>query len=77
MIQSNLPFENNDFTVGKLMAGILLLFVYFIPALISRDKKDFKKILIINLLTGWTILGWLIVMVWALNARKAPLKNEA
>lgn len=34
-----LPFENRELTIEKVMAGIVMLFVYFIPTIISWNKK--------------------------------------
>ncbi|WP_366518009.1 superinfection immunity protein [uncultured Flavobacterium sp.] len=35
-------------------------FVYFISSVIGRDKKNWKYIIIFNLLTAWTVIGWFI-----------------
>lgn len=66
---NNLPFENNDITIEKIVAGIVGLFVYFIPSVIGRDKKNWKYIFFFNLLTAWTVMGWFISFFWALNAK--------
>jgi hypothetical protein len=67
--QGKLPFENNDITVAKLMAGFLMIFVYFIPTLIARDKVNFKLIFVFNILTAWTMFGWFACFLWALKAK--------
>jgi Superinfection immunity protein len=67
-VENSLPFENNEITIEKIMAGMFGLAIYFIPTIISRDKKKWKIISIFNLLTGWTGIGWLISLVWALKA---------
>jgi len=67
--QTSLPFENNQITIEKIMAGFLGLFVYFIPTIVARDKIHFKRIFIFNLLTAWTFIGWLICFLWALKAK--------
>jgi hypothetical protein len=55
--------------------GIILLlaaaaFVCFLPAIIasSRSHHNTAAITCLCLLAGWTGLGWLIAMVWALTA---------
>jgi len=42
--------------------------LYFLPTIvgISRKKKNLAPIVIINLLLGWTIIGWIVALVWAL-----------
>ena len=42
---------------------------YFLPAIIAfaRSKRDAVSILVLNLLLGWTMIGWVIALVWALK----------
>jgi hypothetical protein len=46
--------------------GFLL---YFLPAIIAfaRDKRDAISILVLNILLGWRMIGWVIALVWALK----------
>ena len=46
----------------------LLLYLYFLPALIAWYNNDKNTIWIfhLNLVTGWTYLGWLVALFWAL-----------
>jgi hypothetical protein len=43
--------------------------LYFLPAIIAfaRSKRDSGAILVLNLLLGWTAIGWVIALVWALK----------
>ena len=43
--------------------------LYFLPAIIAfvREKRDAVSILVLNLLLGWTMIGWIIALVWALK----------
>jgi Superinfection immunity protein len=52
-----------------LVLGTLL---YFLPALIAHNKRDFTAIFIVNLLFGWTVIGWIIALVWACAAEPKP-----
>lgn len=47
--------------------GIIILAAYFLPAIIAIKDKHLQRgaITILNLLLGWTILGWVIALVWA------------
>jgi hypothetical protein len=47
--------------------------VYFAPALIAYEnkKRNSGAIFAMNLLLGWTFLGWVIALVWALT-KDAP-----
>src|SRR2546430_14220253 len=48
---------------------LLSLFLYFLPAYLARKKPDFTSILLLNLLAGWTFIGWIIALIWALTAK--------
>ena len=43
---------------------------YFLPSIVAfaRSKRDATSILILNLLLGWTAIGWVIALVWSLRA---------
>ena len=56
------------------MDGIILfltfsicLGLYFLPALVAEARKHPQKasITCLNLFLGWTLLGWVIAIVWA------------
>ena len=55
--------------------GLLLLALYFLPALVAKLRAHHQRgaILALNILLGWTLLGWVIAFVWAVTAvRAAP-----
>jgi hypothetical protein len=41
-----------------------------LPAIIAfaRSKRDAGAILVLNFLLGWTAIGWIIALVWALKS---------
>lgn len=43
--------------------------LYFLPAIIAfaRSKRDAMSILVLNFFLGWTAIGWVIALVWALK----------
>jgi hypothetical protein len=43
--------------------------LYFLPSIVAfaRSKRDAVSILVVNLLLGWTAIGWVIALVWALK----------
>ena len=64
--------------MSEVLIGILLVllfiigvvlgaFIYFLPTYVAgkKDHSNFVIILIINLLFGWTLLGWLACIIWA------------
>jgi len=44
--------------------------VYFLPAMIAlvRSHHEFVTILLINIFLGWTIIGWIAILAWALSS---------
>jgi TM2 domain-containing membrane protein YozV len=46
---------------------LISLFLYFLPAFLARNKPNFNGVLILNILAGWTFIGWIIALVWAVS----------
>ena len=42
---------------------------YFLPSILAlaRNKRDTTAILVLNILLGWTVIGWAIALIWALK----------
>jgi hypothetical protein len=42
---------------------------YFLPAIIAmrREHCDAAAIVVLNLLLGWTLLAWILALVWSLT----------
>ena len=58
--------------LSLLIVGVLFvigLVIYFLPTFVAkkRNHKNTAAIFALNLLTGWTFLGWAIALVWALK----------
>ena len=48
--------------------------LYFIPAFVADRRRAHNRlaILVLNLVAGWTAIGWIVALVWACTAvRKA------
>ena len=54
--------------------GILLAVAfYFLPSIIGGKKRNANSIFALNLLLGWSVIGWVVALVWALaNDAEAP-----
>ena len=52
---------------GAFGLSVVGLIVYFIPAIIAHTRNNIqsKAIFVLNLLLGWTALGWIAALVWA------------
>ena len=55
--------------VCALLISVLSLF-YFLPFAIAFYKKRINTgaIFALNLFLGWSLIGWVIALVWALKA---------
>ena len=55
-------------------ALLLTLAIYFIPSIVAmvNDHKNVAGIIILNLLTGWTGIGWVGALIWAVVNAKQP-----
>jgi len=49
---------------------ILSAVLYFLPTLLARHKEDFMGIFLVNLLAGWTVIGWFIALIWACSEER-------
>ena len=67
--------EAVDELVGFLILMPFLLGVYFVPTIVAfaRQHQDRWAILVVNLVFGFTGLGWLVSVIWALNAVHRPV----
>lgn len=47
--------------------------MYFLPSLIAlvRSKRDTTAICLLNFFLGWTFVGWVVALVWALKTDPA------
>jgi hypothetical protein len=48
------------------------LAVYLAPAVVAaaRRRPRWPAILMLDLLVGWTVVGWVVALVWALRSGK-------
>jgi hypothetical protein len=58
-----------------MLALILLLAIYMIPGIIAlcRSHRQAVPILVLDLLLGWTLIGWVVALVWSLTTPAAPV----
>jgi hypothetical protein len=49
---------------------IFLIALYFLPAIVAgaRHLPERAGITLLNLFLGWTFIGWVIALIWALTA---------
>ncbi|MCK5296120.1 MAG: superinfection immunity protein [Alphaproteobacteria bacterium] len=65
-IQKKLNEKNEGF---GFFSWLILIAVYFVPVIIAkkRNHQHIKFIVLVTVLTGWTVLGWLYALKTALD----------
>lgn len=60
------------------LGALIIASASMLPAIIAglRRHHNVVAIFVLNLLLGWTIVGWIIALVWSLTTR-APRRAEA
>jgi CHASE2 domain-containing sensor protein len=61
--------------LGPLLFLSAIVAVYLLPAFVAfkRRHRNRRAILVVNLLLGWTTIGWVVAMVWAFIGDVVPL----
>jgi hypothetical protein len=64
------------FVLLVLLAIALLL--YFVPWIVASNRNHPNKtaIVVLNIFTGWTFIGWIIALVWACTRPSSALSTE-
>lgn len=57
---------NFNLLVGYLFF-LVLVGLYFLPSIVGYSKRNFSGIFLLNLLPGWTMIGWVVALVWAVT----------
>jgi hypothetical protein len=59
--------------VGGLLLFCLAMVLYFLPAILA-DKRGHSRlvpIFILNFFLGWTLVGWVIALMWVYMEEKS------
>ena len=60
-----------SFGIFGAIPGIIIMFgmiiLYFLPSIIGarNHKKNQNAIILLNLFLGWSGIGWIIALIWA------------
>jgi hypothetical protein len=43
--------------------------MYFLPSIIAlaRNKRDIGAIVLLNFFLGWSVIGWVVALIWAVK----------
>lgn len=42
--------------------------MYFLPSIVGHNKRPFAGIFLLNFFLGWTVVGWVVALIWACTA---------
>jgi Superinfection immunity protein len=56
--------------IGGLFGLAAIVMIYFLPSIIGRRKHNSSAIFVLNLVAGWTFIGWVVALVWAVTKDK-------
>ncbi len=72
LVQSKSDLPDQD-TVIIVMIIVGIVF-YFIPSIIAlvRMKKNLIAIIALNFFLGWSLIGWVVSLVWSLSSDSKP-----
>ena len=66
-VKEDIPQQNNGL-MGTILAVLIVgLPIYFLPVIVAINKKKKQEVAIgvLNLFLGWTFIGWVVALVWA------------
>jgi|SRR5882724_441989 len=66
-----------DAPIGSLVLLMIITVAYWLPSgcAWSRRHRNTQAIVALNLFAGWTFVGWVIAMCWALTVPAPTLKG--
>lgn len=50
-------------------SGLVAVAIYFLPTIIAaaRHKRNMLGIVLLNVFLGWTLVGWVVALIWSLR----------
>lgn len=61
--------------MSEFVIVVVSLAIYFFPSIVGYGKRNFSSILLLNLFLGWTVIGWIVSIVWAVSYEK-PIEKS-
>jgi hypothetical protein len=59
--------QMQNLSLSEIGLLILMFGLYLLPALIAflRRNRNYPAVFLLNLLLGWTGIGWVVALVWS------------
>lgn len=53
----------------SLVIALFVFFMYMFPTIVAAryDHKNTQAISVLNIYLGWTFIGWVVCLVWAVK----------
>lgn len=64
--------EGSEIALARRLAiQLVAVLVYLAPSILAQRYQHPKQpqILMLNIALGWTIVGWIVALIWAFKAR--------
>ena len=60
-----------------IILAIFSLIIYFLPSIVANYREIEKQagVFVVNLFLGWTLIGWVVALTWAVTGEK-PKKPD-
>jgi len=64
--------------MGFVVLGLLLVFGYMLPTVIARSRchRSTSSIGIVNFFLGWTLIGWVVSLAWAVSSAQPSAERR-
>lgn len=58
---------------------VVMAVLYFLPTIVAacREKQNGISIWIANVFFGWTVVGWIICLVWAFSTSQVDMSAKS
>ena len=75
-VSFNLPHGSQ--IPGVLWNAIIAPTFYFLPTIIAiaRKRQTTLALFVLNLVLGWTVIGWIVALIWALYHERDSQRYE-
>ena len=74
-----MPFRIGPWEIALMLLILPSLAVYFVPTIVAivRHAQNVLGIVLLNIFGGWTLVGWIIALVWSIrDERQANYRSD-